>query len=52
MIKGKEVIAKSSVELLDVTIDVGLRYKEHVAAMASSGLIVAIFLRRLKIVLP
>lgn len=51
-IKGREVMAKSSVKLLGVTMDAGLRYREHVAATASSGLTVVMFLRRLKMVSP
>ncbi|KAM3502786.1 hypothetical protein MY11210_008956 [Beauveria gryllotalpidicola] len=51
-IKGREAMAKSSVKLLGMTMDAGLRYKEHVAATASSGLTVAMCLRRLKMVSP
>jgi hypothetical protein len=51
-IKGETVAPKQNVKILGVIMDVGLRYKEHIAKTATKGLAAAMALRRLRMISP
>ncbi|KAL3955841.1 hypothetical protein ACCO45_009860 [Purpureocillium lilacinum] len=51
-IKGQLVYPKTSVKVLGVTMDAGLKYNEHMATAANKGLEAAMGLRRLRGVTP
>ena len=51
-IKGETVAPKQNAKILGVIMDVGLRYKEHIARAATKGLAAAMALKRLSMISP
>jgi hypothetical protein len=52
LIKGELVTPKETVKILGVTMDTQLRYKQHIAATVTKGLLAALALKRLHLISP